>query len=92
MVSLTMATVHGKIVEVMNVSKTVVCISCFKKVTPKIDKVGNCESCKVMQFLSSCLLHWYLRVLVQTNENEKRRLVCLIGGAQYCLVIGQREL
>ena len=74
MVSLTMATVHGKIVGVMNVSKSVVCISCFKKVTPKTDKVGNCESCKVMQFLNSCPRHWYLRVLVQTNENKKLRL------------------
>ena len=41
------------------------------KVTPKTEKVGNCESCKVMQHLVSCPCQWYLRVLVQTSQNNK---------------------
>ena len=46
MVGMATSKVHGKIVGVLNISKTLACISCFKTVTSKNEKIGNCESCK----------------------------------------------
>ena len=74
MVGMATSKVHGKIVGVLNISKTLACISCFKKVTSKNEKIGNCESCKVMQFLKACPRQWFLRVLVQTTDADKKKI------------------
>ena len=65
------SSVHGKIVGVLNASYTLACLSCFKKVIPKSEKMSNCQTCKMMQYLKSCFRQWYLRVLIETTQNEK---------------------
>ena len=73
MLGMATSKVHRKIIGVLNISKTLACISCFKKVTSKNEKTGNSESCKVMQFWKACPRQWFLRVLVQTVDAEKKK-------------------
>ena len=71
-------TINGKVIGVLQITSSVSCISCKKKVIrhKDSDELGQCEDCKLIQILSSCGTQWYMRILVQssTNPTEHRKL------------------
>ena len=76
--SLVASTINGKIIGFLQISNSIDCISCKKKVIPNSDNkdLGKCQDCNLIQIVSSCATQWFMRILVQssTNPNEQRKL------------------
>lgn len=69
-------TVSAKILGFNQVTRSLVCASCYKSVVPNVDDddIGDCEGCGMGQLMEDCSVKWYLRVLVQTTSEPSRKL------------------
>ncbi|XP_028405250.1 uncharacterized protein LOC114531825 [Dendronephthya gigantea] len=71
--------ISGKIVGIKDVTTATACTSCGKLTQPyqSSTTLGQCEACNLIQILSSCKLHWSLRLLVKASDNVTKRNITL---------------
>lgn len=63
---------QSQVIGFRNATKTMDCISCFKRVCAKPNStLAVCEKCKLTQPIRTCPTHWQLRVLIRDLQNDK---------------------
>ena len=69
--SMIASTVNCKIIGFLQISNSIGCISCKKKVIPNSDNkdLGKCGDCNLIQIVSSCATQWFMHILVQSSTN-----------------------
>ncbi|CAB4011402.1 Hypothetical predicted protein [Paramuricea clavata] len=69
-------TIFAKVLGIHQVTRSLSCVSCNKKVVPNPDddSLGACESCYLKQLTETCNVKWYLRILVQPLTEPNRKL------------------
>ena len=71
-------TISTNILGIHQVTRSLSCVSCNKKVVPNPDddSVGECESktCHLKQLTETCNIKWTLRILVESSTERNRKL------------------
>lgn len=69
-------TYEANIVGIQQISRTLGCLGCKKRVVPQNDNIlGDCEGCHLTQLVGSCELQYYLRLVVKDIATENIRRV-----------------
>lgn len=85
---LALKTFTGKIIAVQQLSHTLSCMGCRKKLSPSSadDELAECEECHLVQMIGLCVPQWFLRAIFQDSVTKDLHKLSLFNQAVHLLL------